>query len=97
MPLFPSTAMSADILGLVLFVCNKQVSQEQVLYPEEVVASGFFFFFYLLFPSLQTFTKVPVCCLEKGFDFEHYSEILGKGLVDAVWGKGQERCTIFYF
>lgn len=40
---FPSTAMSADILGWVgvFFVCNKQVSQEQVLYPEEIVASGF--------------------------------------------------------
>lgn len=57
MPLFPSTAMSADILGLVLFVCNKQVSQEQVLYPEEVVASGFFFFFLPTFSFPSDFHK----------------------------------------
>lgn len=49
------------------------------------------------FPSLQTCTKVPVCCLEKGFDIELYSEILGKEMADAVWGEGSEMLQHFLF
>jgi hypothetical protein len=38
-----------------------------------------------------------VCSLEKGFNIELYSEILGKGLVDAVWGEGPEMLYHFLF